>query len=158
TTSRYETSVLNDGAADYWRVDETVDGTFADTVSGNDGIWTAGPDQGVPGALTDGDLAVQLDGSSQYGTVDANIDFTTTMTVEAWVETADTSSDPSVVWREDAGGPSYGLGLAAAHPTAVFNAGQFGPVTLTDPSTIDDGWHYLVGTFDNGEATLYVDG
>jgi hypothetical protein len=158
SSSEYAATVEADGAQNYWRLDETSGGTFADIVGGVDGTWTGSPTLGSPGGVTDGDAAATLDGSSQYGSVPPSIDFTNSMTVEAWVKTSDLSSNQSVVWRQDTSEPSYGLEVEAGQPKALFNAGHFGVVTLADSNSIDSGWHYLAATFDNGEATLYVDG
>ena len=112
----------------------------------------------VPGRFGN---ALSFDGQDDWVTVqDANsLDFTTAMTLEAWVKPTDPGSAwRTVVLKEQDGQLVYGLyantdsGLPAGH---VFTDGDSG---LTGPTPLPlDEWTHIATTWDGSTLRLFVD-
>lgn len=108
--------------------------------------------------------AVVLDGVDGYVAVDGlfydQSDYVE-MTVEAWVRTAETTSqflaswDRSEYWR-------LGIGTSVTPGTLSFNFREGKSQTIMDlaANTVinDDRWHHVAVVFDNGELRFFVDG
>ena len=113
----------------------------------------------VPGI--EGASALSFDGVNQYVSVTNLADFqftnTQSFTLSAWVKLNSLpNAAASIVKKDSAAGPWYGLGITAA------NQWVFGGATdIVSPATTDAGlWHLIVGVQDGSVGTrkLYVDG
>ena len=86
--SPYADKVLADGAVAYWRLDE-ASGNALSQVGNFPGTVTGGVTRGQPGALSDGNTAMQFDGSSGYidaGNIAAFNFGAGSFTIEAWIK------------------------------------------------------------------------
>jgi len=170
TASTYASTVIADGPALYYRLDDRS-GTAADS-SGNSvqGAYAGGNTQTVAGALpSDPDGAVLLDGSS--GNVRApnssSINLTGAISVEVWVKwTATATTTQDLVNKGDgatATGTAYMLGYVPGCSGCglgfyTFIGNNF--VCACQSSALGAGpWFHLVGTRTAaGQLALYING
>ena len=161
SVSPYVTSVLEDGAVDYWRMNGT--GSFPDYAGSADLTATSGVTANPSGAVTgDSDGAADFNGSTGAAATTAAIDGPNTFTAEAWFKT--TSA---------AGGKILGFGNASTGTSSSYdrhvyldNAGRlaFGVYndnvsTIRSASAYNDGqWHQVAAQLSPAGMVLYVDG
>jgi hypothetical protein len=144
----------------WWTLDETSGDTANDTSVGaqhgklkGGPVWTNGRKAG----------ALEFDGKDDYVAITKaffnkkNIE---AMTVAAWIRTSSpnnqviVSFDHDEYWGLEVNGPSGKNGQACW--IVMTDAGQ---LNLASRARVNDGqWHHVAGVFDNGIATLYVDG
>lgn len=163
----------------YWRMDDPkqADGSFlaTDLVAGNTGTAPAGAGitTQVSGAITEGDPAMQFDGTTNaHLTIPSSPTFTTItgpMTIVAWLKIPIGVSQGGtqvqlVGWKS---GTNCGLGLSNGllpMQNAVFQlnfGGQNVSLSValgTGVNFIDGTWHMLAGVYDGTESLLYIDG
>ncbi|MFC4628803.1 LamG-like jellyroll fold domain-containing protein [Promicromonospora alba] len=166
-SSDYADTVIQDGAANFWRLGEPLGATPTYD-------WAGGADLTVPSAVrlgTAGAIAgdpntaatFQNSSSSRLVASSANIaPAPNTFTVEAWIKgtgtgrivgygnnnsATGTSSSTDRLFYVDAGGRlSFGV-----------NSGS--RLTLRSPARVDNGaWHHVVGTLGSNGMQLFVDG
>ena len=112
------------------------------------------------GALNEG---LNFDGANDYVAIQ-NYNYNSTgiteVTVEAWVKTTDgtdqmiASYDRSEYWRLAINGNGAGTGQVSWNINTNSGILDFGSTT-----TVNDGeWHHVVGVYDNGLASIYIDG
>jgi type II secretory pathway pseudopilin PulG len=168
TSTAYAADVVNQGASNYWRLDETSGSTGADSISGSTNsplIEQPGVGHGAAGALlTNADAASTFDGAADGSAATPTaITGPQTFSEEIWFRTTTTS-----------GGRLMGFGTATTGVSSFFdrniymdNAGHiyFGvcgdscPATVSTSASYNDGqWHQAVGTLTSSGITLYVDG
>jgi len=116
--------------------------------------------------------AMKFNGSTQYlsctdancgGTVGGLDPGTSSWSVGAWIKTTATAQQMIVTKGSVTTQLSYALETGVAGtglPTFIlFNTGDTGYKTATGGTAVSDGkWHYLLGTYDGTNITLYVDG
>ncbi len=168
TGDAYPCAVVSDGPTLYWRLDEPSGGTTAADASGSGhtGTIRSGVSLGQPGALSDGDAAAAVNGTST-GLVASSQSFSDpqTFSIEAWFKTSSGYNRGGKV----VGFGSSQTGTSSHYDRQVYmtNSGNliFGvwdgfAATVSSPGQYNDGnWHHVVATLDptNGMA-LYVDG
>jgi Concanavalin A-like lectin/glucanases superfamily/Bacterial Ig-like domain len=159
----YRSEVLADNPGSYWRLGEASGTAAADTMGANPGTYTGGVTLGQPGAIVgDTNASASLDGVDDYVVVpDApSLDFTTAVTVEAWVQRT-----KSAAYQVVLGKPGNGQSKLENY-SLWFNTGNgiqayFGNGTTfvsVASAALDTSWHHVVATYDNATAKLYVDG
>ncbi|MEZ4923227.1 MAG: LamG-like jellyroll fold domain-containing protein, partial [Crocinitomicaceae bacterium] len=107
--------------------------------------------------------ALNFDGANDYVAIDGFFYQGTSynaVTVEAWVRTSNganqiiASYDRNEYWRLGVNG--NGAGTGQIEWDVRTNAGQ---LDMGSTTTINDGqWHHVVGVYDNGKASIYIDG
>ena len=162
--SAYRTQVLADHPAAYWRLGEASGTVAADEVGGNAGTYNNEVSLGQPGALVgDQDPAVSFDGINDYVGVPTSsaLNPTSAVTLEAWVRRGDWGSG---IWQSVIGKPGTGQSMNESYALWFNPANEliayFGDGTnfFTVRAPLDTNWHYVVATYDNAIAKLYVDG
>lgn len=167
----YRDAVLADGALAYWRLGELVGtsafsevGSFTGTIGG--GVLLA-----QPGALLDGNTAMQFDGVDDFinvGDVDA-LEFPTgTVTFEFFAKFADRTAQRIVIAKSDWANTYLGWTLLQNQPSAgnfrlyVRDATVLLGDTVTNLAYDDGQWHHVAVTVGANWAptatTWYVDG
>lgn len=131
------------------------------------GVPGPGASSGLPDAGFAANTALQGDGNSVWA--DAGFDplFNPTghtpFTVSAWMK-ANPSDDSDRNWQSMVGHSDSGwrLNINGGDGRANFNAGPGGGSDLgnnTATTQVNDGnWHYMVGTYDGTNSSIYVDG
>jgi len=128
----------------------------------------AGPSaSGIPVAGLSANTAMQGDGTSIFA--DAGFDPAfgptgkTPFTVAAWIK-ANPADISDRNWQSPVGHSDSGwrLNMDSGNGRANFNAGPGGGSDIgnntASPQVNDGNWHYMVGTFDGTNSTVYVDG
>ncbi len=161
--STYAQTVLDDGAATYWRLNESSGNTAFDWVGFNDGLLGTDVTRGAGGAIIgDGNTATSFNGT------DAAQSATRTSqpgpdnyTLEAWVKTTSTSGGKIIGFGDN---PSGNSGAYDRH-IYMTNSGRIvygvynnGFHAVGGPTAYNDGeWHHVVATLGSGGMVLYVD-
>ncbi|MGD0061121.1 MAG: LamG domain-containing protein [Verrucomicrobiia bacterium] len=148
----------------WWRFDEATD-AFVGDVSGNghSGLLLGNPPPVWTNGVTSG--ALSFDGSQNY--VQTELPFHETITgytIEAWFSaTSAVGENPAIISTlGDDIGFNY-LGDIVIYTNSYFHGNSIGLNTrwdvLTAPLGLFDGnWHYVAGTWDGTNSSLYVDG
>lgn len=161
----YSELVQKDGAAAYWRLDETEDVVAHDIIGGNDGTYLNGVTLGVPGAiLRDSDTAANFD-SATHQKMDAPWTETQNppqFTAEVWARVTGNNGNYRSPLTSRADSPQRGF-IFYAEPgnTWQFWSGkgdQSGWDSIAGPSVSENGWDYLVATYDGTTKRFYVNG
>ncbi len=137
----------------------SFDGDAADSTGQNPGTLMGTPFF-VPGQIGQ---AMQLDGAASYVAID-NIFYDSNdfpaVSVAAWISTNEESNqiiasfDRNEYWRIEINGDGAGPGQVGWN--VMTDAGQ---LDYGSAVRIDDGeWHHIVGVFDSGTSTIYIDG
>jgi archaeosine-15-forming tRNA-guanine transglycosylase len=156
--SSYRETVLSDSPRAYWRLGEQS-GPFAQDERGSHvGTYTNGPLLGQPGALSaDTNGAARFDGTNDYVRVPdaAELDFTDTFTLEAWVKRSSTGGVRAIV---DKGEQSYSFRLSNSG-FLLLRRNAVGTVTTSTQAITDTtGWHHVAAVKSGTTAKLYLDG
>ena len=106
---------------------------------------------------------LDFDGSNDYVAIQ-NLNYNSTgipeVTVEAWVNTTATNSqiiasfDRSDYWRLGVGSTGASSGNVSWSVRTNSGTLDFGGTTPVN----DGNWHHVAGVYDNGVASIYVDG
>ena len=180
TRADYQSTVLSQGPAGYWRLNETTQPAVVTTTankgslgSAADGTYVGDPTRALPGPFT-GSVAVGFDGTSQYISTPYSAQLnTSSFSVELWVNPAqaplaenvayvassvETTSPRSGWYMAQDNGSTFGAG--SAFVVRLFNQNGSTPTTqLAAPVTKAAGsWYHIVLTYDGTTATLYEDG
>jgi RHS repeat-associated protein len=156
------------GLVGYWPLDERSGTSAADKDGTNPGTYQGGYTQAVAGGVDETRSAVSLDGvSGQVSVPDASaLDVTNNVTLEYWVrsDVLLDSSKPANTWFGGVNKAStYGLGWT----TYISGGGwrfqvKSGATTYTVNSAATkvepNRWYHVVGTYNNADLKLYVDG
>lgn len=169
-SATYSATVLADAPVSYWRVGETSGTVAADSgAGGNNGAYTGGYTQGVPGAITgDTDTAVAFDGKTGYVTVpdNANLDITGDITIEAWAKPASLSGATGTVLQKgnssSSGGPGWQYRVSVTSANRWKGILYVGSANYEIVDTVDalsvSRWDYLVLERSGSTLTFYVNG
>ena len=164
--AQYSAVVLADNPIHYYRFEEAdpLFETAADmgTPGGNDGQFVGGITLGNPSFSASLGSSVRLDGVEAPGTfVDLGLFHPgNSVTVETWINLDAAANKPfhAAVARWDG---SYEIDVNQGTGRANFvvrnDTNAFALAASTRP-VVRDQWHHLVGVFDGGIATIYMDG
>jgi hypothetical protein len=156
----YRDEVLADAPVAYWRLGELEGSTAATEVGASSGTFVGDVTLGVPGAVCDGDTAIELHGAPSPGhvAVDDVFDFSATaaFSVELWVmPTAMSASYQGLVHKlEEVSDDGWELALPSEGP--VFERQN---VPLPSMQALPVGsFSHVVATFDGTTMAIYIDG
>lgn len=160
----YSSVVTGDGAAAYWRLADASGATTLADSSGN--ARTANVVGGGTWATTAGLIAGDTNGAGLYGPStlaygqypDSGnaLNFTATVTVEAWISTS-TTADQGILEKGGNGACGFLLRIAGGKLTAF--VGNGGWSSIADPATITTNTtHHVVEVYDGTTLRLYKDG
>ena len=143
-------------------IDVKENGFYDVTASGGPGGCTASKKVSVVG-FTSSKNALLFDGTNDYVAIDNffydNANYTE-LTVEAWIKTTAgnnqiiASFDRNQFWRLEINGNGAGTGQVGFDLSTSSGQLDFGSTTRVD----DGNWHHVVGVFDNGTVSIYIDG
>ena len=160
---------LDDGLVGHWTLDETSGNTITDSSgSGNDGTWTDGDDEDVTGETTTGkvDTSLTFDGVDDQVSVpnSASLNEGSAATVAFWVKgTFPGACDECYVFDKINTAPNIGFAIQQNSTTSAIEI-RIDTDTGTNqvranlPNVMDDTWHHVVYTLDNGSTRAYLDG
>ena len=162
---RYDAAVLADHPVGYWRLGEASGTTLVDRSGhGNDGVYAGSYQLGQVGAIAgDADTATVFGGQSGATVPSSrNLVVGNQVTIELWLKKRSEAFDAVFVAKN-------GACVANAECFQLLNhltSGQMEFRVIADPgsalvsnSSLSTGdWHYVVATYDGGQARLYVDG
>jgi hypothetical protein len=156
----YQSTVLTDGPAGYWRLGETSGSAIDTTGRAAGGTYNGGGARGVPGAIAgDPDGAAGFDGVNDYVSVPDNsfIDVGDVFTYELWVRRGTTRSVTQRLIHKGAGPAALGFGTN--NKLLLLPGGTGAATTATSTVTVnDDLWHHVVVTKNGADIHIYLDG
>ncbi|WP_369371111.1 LamG-like jellyroll fold domain-containing protein [Promicromonospora sp. Populi] len=166
-SSDYADTVVQDGAANFWRLGEPLGSTPTyDWAGGADLTVPSTVRLGTAGAIT-GDpntaATFQNSSSSRLVATSANIaPAPNTFTVEAWIKGTGTGRIVGYGNSNSATGTSSStdrLLYIDSGGRLQFGVNNGSRLTLRSPARVNDGaWHHVVGTLGSGGMQLFVDG
>lgn len=162
---RYDAAVLADHPVGYWRLGEAGGTTLVDRSGhGNDGVYDGSYQLGQPGAIAgDPDTAATFGGQSGATVPSSrNLVVGNQVTIELWLKKRSEAFDAVYVAKNGACPANAECFQLLNHLTN----GQMEFRVIADPGSalVSNGslstsdWHYVVATYDGGQARLYVDG
>lgn len=154
---RYNEAVLADSPIGYWKLNERS-GTVAQDISGNNrhGTYHGTVKLATQGAFAEGD-AVVFDGKTGYVEITtANWGGGKELTIEAWVNVREQSSDFQAVVSA-LGQEFVHLQLHSAGNIAVYTDTGYTLLPILPQAPLNV-WRHLALTVGGGSAKLYVDG
>ena len=161
--SEYRAAVLADNPRAYWRLGEQTGTTAVDQVGVNHGTYS-NVALGSTGPLTgDDDSAASFDGTTAYATApDSNsLDLSSGATIEAWVKRTKSSVWQIAVGKGGDGqskNENYSLWISPFDKAVSFFGNGTTFLRVESAAALDTDWHYVVSTYDNATAKIYIDG
>ena len=147
----------SDGLVAYWAMDDGSGYDVTDSAGSNHGTIDGFP------SWTDGYLggALSLDGISDFVDFGAGaaFDLTGTITLSAWVKTADSGNsdhNPFVGKGDTAYALKHGSGNSFEF--YVYEDSSWYTAYSSVGEVYNDAWHHVAGTFDGSQVKLYIDG
>jgi hypothetical protein len=159
----YPYRVLQDGATNYWRLNEASGLVAVDSIGGKNGTISGGVTLAQPGALASGDKAMTFDGTTGKIVTAAPVSLPVPWTYEAWVYYPALATYNPLL--NTAGAPPVAQDLITIYvgPQNQLTwrhyppgAGTSEQVFLIDP--LAAGWHHLVIVNTSLVPLLYIDG
>ncbi len=159
-TQSFNITVLNipPGLNNYWKLDETVSGTYADGAGGCTGTGTTTP---VPGQIYG---AQEFNGTSNKIIVPANSSFdfpaASSFSIDFWFNGTNAVPLEYIIRRYISSQADWSIYISADKKVR-FQLSNGGVTTVVTGSNIVDGnWHYVVATRNgsSGVNNLFVDG
>lgn len=162
------TTVSTDNLIGWWKLDETSDGTAADSSSsGQDGTLNGG--LSFSGCTLSGQVgnALDFDGSNDYISTSDNfydMGSNTNFTLMAWVK-ADSSGTRSILYKGGSGTSTYGYWFYVNGNFVTFsmngNSASSAKSSSRNGGVFDGNWHHVAITNNrtgSGHVTYYSDG
>jgi hypothetical protein len=154
----YQQLVIADGAAGYWRLNESSGTSIVDvTGNGNAGTAVNTPTKGIAGIpLGATNTAFQFDGSTQFIKIpnNANINKAGDQTLEVWVKTSSSSTAEILSTWDGTNGAQILSFLGVANCWSDNGGGL-----LASTVSINEGdWHQIVCVWSGTTNYIYVDG
>jgi len=148
----------------HWPFDETVGTTAFDAIGNVDGALVGGASFTVTGGVAGGAIEI----TEGYVDMGDNFASTSAFSIQAWIKTdpGDTSGMVPVAkhWAGICQGYFLSIndiqdGWTQTNQAGFYSANGCNYHTAVGGPTVNDGnWHQLVGVYDNGTTSLYVDG
>ena len=163
TLSQYATDVYNDGAGNYWRLDE-ASGTTSPDDAGTDTLTVSGGvTHGSSGAINgDSNTADTFDGSNGLAATQTAKLGPDLFSEEGWFKTTTTAGGKIVGFGNANTGTSSNYDRHTymnPNGTVTFGVYNNGSYVITTPKALNDGqWHYFVGTLSSTGMAFYMDG
>lgn len=161
-TSEYDRTVLADGPAAYWPLNETTGSLGYDRVGRNDIGLTAGATRAVDGVSLPGSATAFPGASSGYGASSIAQAAPQVFSIEAWVKTTTTRGGQIAGFgsTRNPSSPTYDRKLIMRDDgTLAFGVWSAGARIIASPSAYNDGaWHHVVATLGPSGTQLIVDG
>jgi len=155
----YAATIKADNPVSYWRLDD-ASGPALDQMGANNGTYSAGVTRNQPGAIGDGDAAVDLNGTSGYITAPDSASLRLgdgPFTLEAWVNrpTLGTTfpGDQEQVFDKSDGGYQVNI-----QNNIVFFEQAAGTTIARATRSMGTGWHQIVVTKNGATVKIYLDG
>ena len=167
STPSDKAAVLADAPVAYWRMGESSGATMTDESSnGNNGVYQGGLTLGQPGAIArDGNTAVAFDGASGAASVPSSASLQVNkVTIELWIKKRTESGSGVYVAKNFVASGGVGSGwfqLLNSDYTgrlAFRVTGDFDPVLVSSTTLALNTWYYVVATYDETVAKLYING
>ena len=158
-SNTYAATVKADGPVAYWRLDD-ASGPALDSVGTNNGTYSAGVTRSQPGAIGDGDTAVDLNGTSGFITAPDSPSLRLgdgPFTLEAWVNrpTLGTTfpGDQEQVFDKN----DNGFQINIQNNVVFFDQAGVGTIASATRA-MGTGWHQIVATKNGAAVKIYLDG
>ncbi len=157
------TTAANAALIAHWGFDETGGSTAFDSVGSVDGALTGG----VAFTTTNGILGGAIEITDGFVSMGNNFPSTSTFSIQAWAKTDPGDTTGMMVVSKHWSGIGQGYFLSVNNISdgytqtnlAGFYSANGGYVTAVGGPAVNDGlWHQLVGVYDNGVTSIYVDG
>lgn len=164
SAQKYAAKVLDDGAALYWRYDESAAPYVNDTSPGDQsGIHVNAPAlRQTPAAVTGPSTAIGFNGRNQYVYSDKRTTVPSQYSIETWFRTTTTRGGKLVGFGNNTTrtSSSYDKHIYMRNDgRLVFGVYTGSTRTVTSPGSYNDGsWHQVVATQGPLGVVLYVDG
>jgi hypothetical protein len=160
----YSTEVLADSPVSYWRLGEAGGTSAIDQIGANAGTFAGGVALGQLGALQGStDTAASFDGvNDEMSAADSNsLDATSAVSLEVWAKRT-RSNTFQVVAGKPGNGQSKFENYSLWFDSGNYAVAYFGNGTtyarVSSAAPLNTEWHYIVATYNNATARMYVDG
>ena len=159
SSATYADTINADNPIGYWRF-EDLSTIAVDEIGSNDGNLGVGTTSGTS-VVSDSSQSADFDGGSDSAiTIPTDSSIKPTgdkLSVEAWINTADGTSDTRRIIEFENGGPWIILGVKNGVVRWTIDTGS--PTDLDGTIRVDDGNdHHIVGTYDGTTMRIYVNG
>ena len=155
-------------AVGFWELNEASGTAAADSATGhsNTGTYTGSPTLGVTGPLASMPLqtGITLNGTSQYVAIPYSLSYDLQqLTVECWASFTNPSGLSGGLWEKTVGG-TVNTGYLLFYTggglfwRVIDSGGTTHDVSWAGFGTISGGWHHIVGTYNQSNLLIYVDG
>lgn len=148
---------LSNGLVGYWKFDEGVGTTSADS-SGNSNLATFATGSSAP-AWSSGKYGIGLsfNGTTNYASITHSSSISTTVTtIAAWIKTT-SNSNYQMIASKYLSSAGYDFRLQGSNLELAFPG--LSPVTITSNSTIPlNTWVHVVGIYNGSKLYLYING
>ena len=159
TAGSYSYQVVQDGASNYWRLNETSGATAVDIIGGKNGTITGGVTLNQPGALASGDKAMSFDGTTGYVTVPnaPALQLVGDLTIEVWCYLPTAAGRATLISKSASG--EFELTVEATGALNFYNAASESVISSPGAVTFNK-WHHLIVTRVASTKVIvqYVDG
>ena len=164
--SDYGKAVLDDGAANYWRLGDGDQPTLTDLAGGNSLTKSTGVTAAADGAINgDADGSTKFDGTTagSAGTSVA-VPSTDTFTAEAWIKTTSITGGKVLGFGNKSTGSSTSydrqvyMNNSGRLTFGVSNGGVKQTITTSGEAFNDGAWHHIVAQLSPAGTVLWVDG
>lgn len=154
----YQDLVIADGAAAYWRLNETSGTTAVDAIAGNNGTISGGVTLNQSSATSAlGSSMAFNDGTLDKITTAWSLTLPTAYSMEAWIK-CPTSAQRPIVNNYSAGPGNTYFGVDAAGKLFAYLGSATPPNVSSTPVVADNKWHHVVLVVTATQTFMYCDG